>query len=115
MVRCSFACDKTFAMAIKKIALALVAVLVASGPVLADPHAVLEIDIQGMTCPFCAYGITKNLIKLPGVDEAEVSLKAKKARVVMKSGQSPDEPRIREVIIDAGFTPGLSELYTEGA
>ncbi len=115
MVRCSFACDKRFATAIKKIALALVALLITSGPVSADPHAVLEIDIRGMTCPFCAYGITKHLIKLPGVDEAEVSLKFKKARVVMKAGQSPDEPRIRDVIVDAGFTPGLSELYTEGA
>jgi len=102
-------------MVIKKIGLVVVAAVVASGPVLADPHALLEIDILGMTCPFCAYGITKNLIKLPGVDKAEVSLKSKKARIVMKSGQSPDEPRIRDVIVDAGFTPGLSELYTEGA
>jgi copper chaperone CopZ len=102
-------------MAIKKIALALVAALVASGPVLADPHAVLEINILGMTCPFCAYGIKKNLIKLPGVDEAQVSLESKKARVVMEPGQSPDEQRIREVIFDAGFTPGASELHTDGA
>ena len=102
-------------MAIKKIALALVAALVASGPVLADPHAVLEIEILGMTCPFCAYGIKKNLIKLPGVDEAQVSLESKKARVVMEPGQSPDEQRIREVIFDAGFTPGASELHTDGA
>jgi copper chaperone CopZ len=102
-------------MVIRKFGLVVVAALVASGPVLADPHAVLEIDIRGMTCPFCAYGITKNLVKLPGVDEAEVSLKSKKARVVMEPGLSPDEPRIRDVIVDAGFTPGLSELYTEGA
>ncbi len=101
-------------MQIKKIALALVGAVAISGPALADPHAVLEIEIQGMTCPFCAYGITKNLTKLPGVDKAQVSLNSQKARVVMKAGRSPNEQRIREVILDAGFTPESSEMHTDG-
>jgi len=100
---------------IRKNVLALVCLLTISGQAVADPHAVLEIEILGMTCPFCAYGIKKNLIKLPGVDEAQVSLESKKARVVMQPGQSPDEQRVREVIFDAGFTPGASELHTDGA
>lgn len=102
-------------MEIRKNVLALVCLLTISGQAAADPHAVLEIEILGMTCPFCAYGIKKNLIKLPGVDEAQVSLESKKARVVMEPGQSPDEQRVREVIFDAGFTPGASELHTDGA
>ena len=100
-------------MAMRKTALMLLGLLLLSGPVLASPQEVLEIEVTGMTCPFCVYGVEKKLSKLPGVDKVQVSLQAKKARVVMKAGQSPDETRIREMIIDAGFTPGESTLHTE--
>ena len=100
-------------MAMQKTALMLMGLFLLSGPVLAEPQEVLEIDVAGMTCPFCVYGIEKNLGKLAGVEKAQVSLEAKKARVVMKAGESPDETIIREIIRDAGFTPGESSSYTE--
>lgn len=79
----------------------------------ADEQQVLEIQVKGMTCPFCAYGIEKNLGKLPGVAKAQVSLEAKKARVVMQPGQAPDEARVRQVIIDSGFTPGEATVHAQ--
>ncbi len=100
-------------MAMQKTALMLMGLFLLSGPVLAEPQEVLEIDVAGMTCAFCAYGVEKNLGKLPGVDKVQISLKAKKARVVMKVGETPDETTIREIIRDAGFTPRESSRYTE--
>ncbi len=100
-------------MAMQKTALMLMGLFLLSGPVLATPQEVLEIDVAGMTCAFCAYGVEKNLGKLPGVEQAQVSLEAKKARVVMKAGETPDETTIREIIRDAGFTPRESSRYTE--
>ncbi len=100
-------------MIMQKTALMLIGLFLLSGPVLAEPQEVLEIDVPGMTCPFCVYGIEKNLGKLPGVEKAQVSLEAKKVRVVMKPGETPDETRIREIIRDAGFTPRESSRYTE--
>ncbi len=100
-------------MAMQKTALMLMGLFLLSGPVLATPQEVLEIDVAGMTCAFCAYGVEKNLGKLPGVEKAQVSLEAKKARVVMKAGETPDETTIREIIRDAGFTPRESSRYTE--
>ena len=76
---------------------------------------VLEVQVKGMTCPFCAYGIEKNLSKLPGVKQAQVSLETKKARVAMQPGQAPDEAAVREVIIDSGFTPGEATVHTQKA
>ena len=99
-------------MAIHKTAFMLMTLFLLSGPVLATSQEVLEIDVAGMTCPFCAYGVEKNLGKLPGVDQVQVSLESKKARVVMKAGESPDETVIREIIRDAGFTPRESSRYT---
>ena len=90
----------------------LIGLFFMSGPVLADSQEVLEIDVDGMTCAFCAYGVEKNLGKLAGVEEVAVSLESKKARVVMQAGEFPDEEKIREIIRDAGFTPAESHHYT---
>lgn len=109
-------------MNVKKIATALAmlfllpATLWGAG---AEPKAaeqqVLEIQVKGMTCPFCAYGIEKNLGKLPGVAKAQVSLEAKKARVVMQAGHAPEEARVRKVILDSGFTPGEATVHAQKA
>ncbi len=72
---------------------------------------IYEMNVKGMTCPFCVYGIEKNLNKLSGVKKAQVSLEQKKIRVEMNNGHHFDENKVREVIIDSGFTPG--ELITK--
>ena len=100
-------------MAMQKAALMLMGLFLLSGPVLAEPHEVLEIDVAGMTCAFCAYGVEKNLGKLSGVEQVQVSLESKKARIVMKPGETPDETIIRDIIRDAGFTPKESSRYSE--
>ena len=100
-------------MVMQKTALMLMGLFLLSGPALAEPQEVLEIEVAGMTCAFCAYGVEKNLGKLPGVEKAQVSLASKKARVVMKAGETPDETVIRAIIRDAGFTPKESSHYTE--
>lgn len=67
---------------------------------------VIEIDVKGMTCSFCQDGLNRNLKKLPGVKNSEVSLKLKKAHITMQPGKSLDEKMLRNAIIDSGFTPG---------
>jgi len=66
----------------------------------------LEMQINGMTCPFCVYSIEKNLNKLPNIEQAEVSLWHKKVKIKMKTGHFVDEKKVRELIIKSGFTPG---------
>ena len=90
----------------------LLGLFLLSGTLLADSQEVLEINVDGMTCAFCVYGVEKNLGKLDGVDEVAVSLESKKARVVMRAGVSADEEKIREIIRDAGFTPAESHRFT---
>ena len=97
----------------RKVLLLLAGWLVFSGPALATSQEVLEIDISGMTCAFCVYGVEKNLGKLPGVDGVEVSLESDKARVIMEPGETANEDGIREAILDAGFTPGEARRYTQ--
>lgn len=93
--------------------LVLISLLILSTNIWAESSQVLEISVTGMTCPFCAYGIEKNLKKLTDVKQAEVSLDKKKARIIMQPGTSPDEAKIREAITNSGFTPGDVRIYEE--
>lgn len=80
----------------------------------APEQQVLEIQVQGMTCPFCVYGVEKNLGKLSGVEKAQASLESKKVRVIMRPGQTADIERIKQVIRDAGFSPEAAAVRSEG-
>ncbi|GMQ91005.1 MAG: hypothetical protein BMS9Abin11_0310 [Gammaproteobacteria bacterium] len=74
---------------------------------------ILEIGVKGMSCEFCVAKMTSNLGKLPGVAKVDVSLKLKRARVVMKSGKMADVGRIKKTIVDTGFTPGAVKAATK--
>ena len=73
---------------------------------LADEPVVIDLQVTGMTCPFCVYSVRKSLEQLPGVDSAEVSLDDERARITLKDGAQVDIPAIHKAIVDAGFTPG---------
>lgn len=66
---------------------------------------IVEVDIHGMTCAFCSDGLQRTLIKLPEVNSAKVSLKQKKVQLMVDS-ENFDIERIKQAIIDSGFTPG---------
>lgn len=90
----------------KKIAIVFVALLWLPAAVWAADQEVVEIGVSGLACPFCAYGLEKNLSKLPDVESAEVDLAANSARVVIKADHTADLEQIKQAIVKAGFTPG---------
>ena len=64
----------------------------------------IEIDVHGMTCAFCVDSLQRNLGKLPDIQSAEVSLKHKKVRI-KTAGDSVDIERLKQTVLDSGFTP----------
>jgi copper chaperone CopZ len=66
---------------------------------------VIDIDINGMSCKFCAYSVEKSLKTLPGVEKAEVDIDTNKAQIVMTEGQEADIELIKKKIIESGFSP----------
>ncbi len=72
----------------------------------ADRGTVLEIDVRGMVCAFCAEGLRRKLGELPGVASVEISLKHGRARIEVEPEHELDAGVIRQAIIDAGYTPG---------
>lgn len=76
----------------------------------AADQEVVEIAVSGLACPFCAYGLEKNLIKLAEVETATIDLAANSARVILKPGQKADLEAIKKAITKAGFTPGEADV-----
>jgi copper chaperone CopZ len=77
--------------------------MLAVGPAHADQ--VVEIDVQGLSCEFCAYGLENQLVEMDGVLQAQVSLGLKRARITFDDGATIDEDALRQAVLDSGFTP----------
>ncbi|VAX05393.1 hypothetical protein MNBD_GAMMA19-1494 [hydrothermal vent metagenome] len=60
--------------------------------------------VDGLACPFCAYGIEKKFIKTEGVDSVDIDLQ--KGLVIVKTheGKTFKEEKLKEIINDSGFT-----------
>ena len=94
----------------------IVAVLVfLIAPAFGADETILEIDINGMTCPFCVYSLEKGLGKLSEVKEVLISLKSNKARLTLKEGAHIDSDTLQEVVLEAGYTPGEVRDVSEGS
>ncbi|MCK9983814.1 MAG: hypothetical protein AzoDbin1_00286 [Azoarcus sp.] len=100
---------KTFRPGLAAMLLALAVPLLAFGA----ERQVVDIAVRGMTCPFCAYGLEKNLGKAGEVEQASASLKSQNVHIVLKPGTQPNIVRYKQLINDAGFTPGEAHVSTE--
>jgi len=69
----------------------------------------VKIEIKGMACPFCAFGMEKELKKVAGVDNVEIELKAGLAYISTPISQKPTKESLEKIITDAGFTVGKIE------
>lgn len=77
-------------------------ILVATG-VLAAPLS-YQLHVDGLACPFCAYGIEKKLDALEGVERIETNIKDGTVIVTMKDGVALDEATAKQAVKAAGFS-----------
>jgi copper chaperone CopZ len=74
----------------------------------------IEVDVHGLTCAFCVDSLQRQLKKLPDIEKVDVSLKTKRVRIV-SSSEHIDRARVREIVIDSGFTPvNIRTIQDEG-
>jgi copper chaperone CopZ len=69
----------------------------------------VKIEIKGMACPYCAFGMEKEFKKVSGVENVEIVLKAGLAYITTPIEQKPTKKSIEKIITDAGFTVGKIE------
>ena len=71
--------------------------------VLADSHA-YKLYVDGLACPFCAYGVEKKVGALNGVEKVEIEIEDGLVAVTMAAGATLDEAAARQAVDEAGFT-----------
>jgi copper chaperone CopZ len=65
----------------------------------------VDIRVDGLACPFCAYGLEKKLKDIKGVGDIEINVDKGIAILQNKQGESIELERIESTVEDAGFTP----------
>lgn len=81
----------------------LLAVMLWGGAAL-SAGTLYELRVDGLSCPFCAYGIEKKLMQTEGVESVEIDLQRGVVVVNVGEGVTLTEPQMKRLVSDAGFT-----------
>ena len=60
--------------------------------------------VDGLACPYCAYGIEKKLGKIDGVEKIDVDLNNGLVTVNVAEGVTLTDAQMAKLFTDAGFT-----------
>lgn len=63
-----------------------------------------EMRVDGLACPFCAYGIEKKLKAIDGTSDISVDLDKGIVSVNMAEGKELTEEQMKKLFHDSGFT-----------
>lgn len=101
-----------------RLLIARAAILVAVAVILVPPAQAqvheATVAVEGMSCPFCAFGVEKKLRTVPGAGSVRVDLERGLATVRASEGGSIDIARIPAAVKASGFTPGTIEIVASG-
>ena len=63
-----------------------------------------QMRVDGLACPYCAYGIEKKLHKIKGVEKIDVDLDRGLVIVDVSNGVKLSDEQMTRLFNDAGFT-----------
>ena len=87
----------------KKTFVPMIALIIWSASVPADGTR-YRMRVDGLACPYCAYGIEKNLKKIEGVGKIDVDLNNGLVTVNVAEGVTLSDAQMTKLFNDAGFT-----------
>jgi len=64
----------------------------------------VKIQVDGLSCPFCAYGLEKNLKKIKGAKDVFISVEDGYTTFNVPKESQPTEDELKKIVKDAGFT-----------
>ncbi len=88
---------------LQRTGLVLGLMLFAATAALADSH-VYKLYVDGLACPFCAYGVEKKVGGLNGVEKVDIDIDGGLVAVTLADGSTLDEAAARQAVDEAGFT-----------
>ncbi|WP_159518582.1 heavy-metal-associated domain-containing protein [Sunxiuqinia indica] len=69
-------------------------------------HKYVKVEVKGMACPFCAYGLEKQLKKINGAKEIYIDIQKGYATFRVSGKNDVTKEKLDKIVIDAGFKPG---------
>ena len=86
----------------KLLSIPLLAIVLSTAAFAGGNEYALAVD--GLACPFCAYGVEKKLSAIEGVESVETDVKSGRVVVTLAEGKTLSEEVARQAVKDAGFT-----------
>jgi copper chaperone CopZ len=74
----------------------------------------MTVAVDGMACPFCAYGVEKRLKTVRGVATVAVDMKTGTASLTAKPKVSIHYQEVPKAIKETGFTGGVMKITVRG-
>jgi len=75
---------------------------------------VLKVKVDGLSCPFCAYGLEKYLKKIEGAKKVSINVDKGFAILQLDQTASIDVHAVRNAVKKGGFTPRETSLTVLG-
>lgn len=63
------------------------------------------VQVDGLSCPFCSFGLEKKLKKLDGAETVTIKVDEAIAEVIFAPGTVIDREKIVQAVTASGFTP----------
>ncbi len=64
----------------------------------------ITLKVDGLSCPFCSYGLSKELKKVDGVKNTKIFVDAGRVELELEKGKPVDIDKLPEAVRSGGFT-----------
>ena len=98
----------------KRILIILAGILILLTGVAQARVSALTVAVDGMACPFCAFGVEKKLKTVNGMESVSVDMKAGTASLTARPAESIHFQEVPKAIKEAGFTAGVINITISG-
>jgi len=65
----------------------------------------IKVEVDGLSCPFCAYGLEKKIKKIETAKDIKIELEEGELTFNVKNSHQPTKDELTSIVKDAGFTP----------
>jgi mercuric ion binding protein len=69
-----------------------------------EERTYVKIQVDGLSCPFCAYGLEKKLKEVEGAKDIYIDVKEGYATLNVLKETQPTHEELEKIVKDAGFT-----------
>lgn len=69
-----------------------------------SPPTYVKVEVDGLTCPFCVYGLEKRLKEIEGIKELHIDLENGWTTFALPKKEDDTEEKITKLVEKAGFS-----------